>query len=417
VQPKIYTADDHNVRHNLVDSDALYVLEELEGAGFKAYLVGGGVRDLLCNRKPKDFDISTSATPEQIKHLFKRKCLLIGRRFRLAHIRFRNQKIIEVATFRAGDNHKTDELIVRDNIWGTPEEDVIRRDFTINALFYSHLDDSIIDYFGGYKDIYKGILRSIGDPEKRFKQDPVRMIRLLKFKARFGYDVEPKTLHALDSCLGEITKSSPVRVLEEMLRMQESGCSETFFRLMKDKGLLSILFPAIDTFIGEVNEAIIYDFLRSMDMFNKKTHGNMLERPVLVSGLFFSILASRIAGITNQGEKPLRIGEIIDIVDEFIFDSIVPSFPLFPRRILHTVHFILTSQYRMTPLSGEHSRNYRIMNQVDFPLALRFLKVRTMVDSSVNSHYVTWSDYWNTIRPAGRRSTRLRQSLQLRNNK
>ncbi len=187
------------------------------------------MRDLVLKRKPKDFDISTSARPEQVKHVFQRSCLLIGRRFRLAHIRF-GHKVIEVSTFRSGENDT--DLIIHDNEWGTPEEDVLRRDFTINGLFYNPADHSIIDYVNGWHDIQKGILRTIGDPFTRFKQDPVRMIRLLKFQARIKFNVETKTQKALLACRDEIFKSAPARILEEIFRMLESGSASPFFQLM-----------------------------------------------------------------------------------------------------------------------------------------------------------------------------------------
>ena len=161
MNPKFYPFDTHKLPLEKIDPDALYVMEKLRLNGYIAYLVGGGVRDLLLGHKPKDFDISTSAEPEQIRHLF-RNCILIGRRFRLAHIRF-GKKIIEVSTFRSGDN-ETDALILRDNKWGSPEEDVLRRDFTINGLFYDSATQEVIDYVDGYADVQKQLLRTVGQP-------------------------------------------------------------------------------------------------------------------------------------------------------------------------------------------------------------------------------------------------------------
>ena len=211
MQPKIYTIDHHQISPDKIDQHAFYVIQKLREAGHKAYLVGGGVRDLLLSQSPKDFDVSTSAKPEEIRSLF-RNAILIGRRFRLAHVRF-GKKVIEVATFRAGETG-TAELIVRDNVWGTEEEDVLRRDFTINGLFYNPESGEVIDYVGGYPDLEKRILRTIGEPEVRFSQDPVRMIRLLKFCARFNFEIERPTFEALLNCKKEILKSSSARVLE-----------------------------------------------------------------------------------------------------------------------------------------------------------------------------------------------------------
>src|SRR6185503_17825507 len=211
---KKYSFEEHGLSLQHIDLDALYVMEKLRAAGFVAYLVGGSVRDLLLNQKPKDFDISTSAQPEEIKKLF-RNCILIGRRFRLAHIRF-GKKTLEVSTFRSGAT-ESDELIVRDNVWGSPEEDATRRDFTINGLFYDPATQEVIDYVDGYDDLQKKTLRTIGQPYIRFRQDPVRMLRLLKFQARFGFNVDSPSQIALVECRAEIVKSAPARILEELL--------------------------------------------------------------------------------------------------------------------------------------------------------------------------------------------------------
>ena len=184
MKPRIYSKEEHNIDVNQIDPEVLYILEKLRKADYVAYLVGGGVRDLLLNQKPKDFDVSTSAKPEEIRALFS-SAVLIGKRFRLAHIRF-GRKVIEVSTFRAGDI-ENEQLITEDNIWGDAKQDVLRRDFTINGLFYDSEKEQLIDYVGGYLDIQKRYLRVIGNPCLRFKQDPVRMIRCLKFQARYHF--------------------------------------------------------------------------------------------------------------------------------------------------------------------------------------------------------------------------------------
>lgn len=162
MRPSIYTRGQHAIEQDRIDEHALSAVLALQEAGHTTYLVGGSVRDLILGRKPKDFDISTSARPEEIKRLFQRHCLLIGRRFRLAHLRF-GQKVLEVSTFRAGDNSSS-SLIVHDNRWGSEEEDVQRRDFTMNALFYDPKKEIVLDYVGGVEDIKKGLLRTIGSP-------------------------------------------------------------------------------------------------------------------------------------------------------------------------------------------------------------------------------------------------------------
>ena len=174
--PRILPRPEHNVSRKDIDDDALKVLYRLKNAGFLGYLVGGGVRDLLLARKPKDFDISTDAHPPQVKKLF-RNCFIIGRRFRLCHVRF-GRKVIEVSTFRRqAEPEEGETLIRRDNTFGTPEEDAFRRDFTVNALFYDVATFSIIDYVGGLEDVQQKVIRTIGDPVVRFREDPVRMLR------------------------------------------------------------------------------------------------------------------------------------------------------------------------------------------------------------------------------------------------
>ena len=246
MQPKIYDVGEHQIAPDKIDQHAFYVIQKLRQAGHKAYLVGGGVRDLLLKTRPKDFDISTSAKPEEIRSLF-RNAILIGRRFRLAHIRF-GKKVIEVATFRAGATEEAG-LIVRDNEWGSEEQDVLRRDFTINGLFYDPENQTVIDYVDGYSDLAKRTLRAIGQPDVRFMQDPVRMIRLIKFCARFDFEIHRPTFEALLNCKGEILKSSSARIFEELLRMLESGAAKPFFHLLNEYGILKPLSPNLSRFL------------------------------------------------------------------------------------------------------------------------------------------------------------------------
>lgn len=259
---KTIPKEKHKIDLKKIDASGLYVLEKLHEHGHIAYLVGGGVRDLLLEVKPKDFDISTTAKPHEIKKIF-RNCYLIGRRFRLAHIHFGRQ-VIEVSTFRAGDL-ESEELIVRDNIWGTPEEDALRRDFTINGLFYDLQNEQVLDYVGGFLDVEKKCLKTIGPAQTRFKQDPVRMIRLLKFVARFGFSIEEKTKLALEKCKDHIIHSSNARVLEELLRMIETSAAKSFFSLLTENGLLQLLFPMIADTLGNEHKEYTLNLLDVKD--------------------------------------------------------------------------------------------------------------------------------------------------------
>ncbi len=390
MQPKIYTSDKHEIDIGQVDPNALYVIEKLQAAGFIAYLVGGSVRDLLCNKTPKDFDISTSAKPEEIKHIFKRKCLLIGRRFRLAHIRF-GKKVIEVSTFRSGFNEG--ELILHDNIWGTEEEDVLRRDFTINGLFYNPTDQTVIDYIGGLEDIHKGVITTIGDPAVRFKQDPVRMIRLLKFRARFGFKIDPATKKALIQCREEITKSSPARILEEIYRMLESGAAAPFFQLMTESWMLELLLPELTRFIKSEKGPIIYHYLSVADQFNQK-HPEPLHRAILTACLLYPLLDTYIAkDFTAKGLTP-NMGDIILHTNDIMRSIVTTSFSHFPRRLVLTTNFILHTQFRFSPLSKKHSLKPNMFQYKEFPLAMQFFKIRAAVDPAMRDTYLHWNEHY-----------------------
>jgi poly(A) polymerase len=391
VKPKIYFANEHGIDLALIDPDATIVLERLHKAGFTAYLVGGSVRDLLIKKVPKDFDISTSARPEQIKAIFQRQCILIGRRFRLAHIRF-GHKIFEVSTFRTGENDS--ELIQQDNEWGSPEQDVLRRDFTINGLFYDSSNHSIIDYVGGWEDIQKHVIRSIGEAENRFKQDPVRILRFLKFHARFNFNMDPVTEKAIYSCRGEIIKSSPARILEEILRMLESGASAPFIRLLAEYGVFPLLFPSLDHFLRTSPGKLIFHYLACADQLYHHKGKNVLDRSVLTACLLFPILEYELDRQYIKQNIIPHIGEITLVASTLIKDLLTQSFSHFPRRITSTMLSILVSQYRLTPLSGKRHYREKLFRQKDFELALKFLKLRALVNEKFVETYTSIRDQY-----------------------
>jgi poly(A) polymerase len=230
----------------LIDPDADRVVRRLARAGFKAYLVGGCVRDLLVGRTPKDFDVATSATPNEVRALF-RNCRIIGRRFRLAHVFF-GPKIIETSTFRANpredeDPDGDDLLIRRDNVFGTETEDARRRDFTINGLFYDVEAEEVIDHVSGLHDLGARMVRTIGDPDIRFREDPVRILRAIKFAARLDFDIEPATYAALLRQRGEISKCAAPRVVEEVYRLLRGGAARRSIELLVETGVLDVLSP------------------------------------------------------------------------------------------------------------------------------------------------------------------------------
>ncbi|MES2272691.1 MAG: polynucleotide adenylyltransferase PcnB, partial [Chlamydiota bacterium] len=367
---------------------AHYVIQKLRQAGYIAYLVGGGVRDLLLKQRPKDFDISTSAKPEEIRNVF-RNAILIGRRFRLAHVRF-GKKIIEVSTFRSGDTEASD-LIVRDNVWGSEEEDVLRRDFTINGLLYDPENQTVIDYVGGYQDLEKRTLRAIGQPDLRFIQDPVRMIRLIKFCARFNFEIHPLTFEALLNCKQEIVKSSSARIFEELLRMLESGAARPFFHLLNQYGLLHPLCPPLARYLAEYPENLSYQLLGQIDSEIRKNPTPSIDRSLLLAALVFPLCHDYLADRVKTDQKAYHLGQISELTS-WIIDQIFHPFFKIPRRMAGIMSFLISSQFRFIPLDGRPVRRPRAPRDPLFPLALDLLKLRSAIQPEILPSYTLWTE-------------------------
>lgn len=247
----IKTPVDHEIDPDRIDLNALWVVRRLRAKGHEAYLTGGCVRDLLLNRKPKDFDVATSARPEEVRSIF-RNCRLIGRRFLLAHVIFPGGKIIETATFRAKpseeitDEENTEDLLVmQDNVYGTMKEDAFRRDLTINGLFYDPVSGKVIDYVGGKDDLKAGLIRTIGDPEIRLQEDPVRILRAIRFANRLGFTIEENTLRSMKEFSKDMTRCAPARLQEEIVRLMTSGTAKESLKLAMEIGVLDVLMPEL----------------------------------------------------------------------------------------------------------------------------------------------------------------------------
>ena len=315
---------EHCVSRKLISREALKVLYRLSDAGYKAYLVGGGVRDILLGRAPKDFDVATDATPREIKRLFTR-CFIIGRRFRLAHVIF-GDVIIETSTFRkqpdAGSDVPDGELYQSDdNTFGTPEEDAKRRDFTVNGLFYDIKTFDVIDYVGGLRDLDKRILRSIGDPDTRFREDPVRMMRAIRLACKLGLDIERKTLRAIRRNYREIEKASTPRILEELFRMFPYSASSPSFRLTWETKLLSILMPHLSEFIdGHGGKRCkVWDCLAEFDRYTKKSDAepsNGLRIAVIYLAQYLDTLAAEGAEQAHRGRRAEIADRVIRTMNE-----------------------------------------------------------------------------------------------------
>jgi poly(A) polymerase len=302
-EPVIIPRAEHPISRRDIDPDALKVLYRLQQFNYAAYLVGGSVRDLLLQRRPKDFDVGTDAHPYQIKKLF-RNCWIIGRRFRLAHVRF-GPKAIEVATFRRNilpgtENEpatesepeiaeSADDLQLRhDNTFGTPEEDAFRRDFTINALFHDIANFSLIDYVGGLEDLRRRVIRSIGDPLQRFEEDPVRMLRAIVFAARLEFTLDPPIVEAIQARRDLMSTASPARLIEEYYKILRSGSAERTFRMLAEHGLLEPVTPELQR---RATHEPLWDSLRALDTYRRRyvDMPAQLTNPVLLGSLLLPI--------------------------------------------------------------------------------------------------------------------------------
>ena len=380
-----YTLDQHRLPASAIDPDALGIIKKLHLAGFAAYVVGGGVRDLLMGQVPKDFDIATSARPGQVRrHL--QNCLLIGRRFRLAHVRF-GSKIIEVSTFRSGASD--DDLIIRDNEWGTAHEDVLRRDFTINGLFYDPFEQKVLDYVGGYADVQTKVLRTIGDPHQRFRQDPVRMLRLLKFRARFDLSIDEGTYSALIDSRLALRQSSPARVLEELMRMLESGYSHPFFSQMLKTQLLEAVMPELQSQLSNAAGEKALQLLGAVDHYLRDARCPRLSRQALFCCLLFPVLEIRLSAITARSYEALNANELAQQVRQFIHETL-GTFALFPRKLFAQITHILQHQFRMDRLFATGAKSQRVLRQADFPQALEFMGIRSLHEPLLRAQLINW---------------------------
>ncbi len=300
VEPTVIERAQHPVSRRDIDPNVLKMLYRLIGAGHIAYLVGGGVRDLMMGRRPKDFDVATSAHPQQVRDLF-RNSRLIGRRFRLVHVFFGPQNI-EVATFRRRSEEVPDDgdpLIRHDNTFGTPEEDAFRRDFTVNALFYDPATFHVIDYVNGAADLEARLIRTVGDPELRMREDPVRMIRAVRFAIKLGFEIEPATCAAMERHRGDLTRSSVPRLVEETYRTLEIDGAEQALVLMERLGILELLLPCLSAHLAPATLEASATVRGLGALSQARIQGQEFSRPsvlaALYSDFYFSLNHKRLA--------------------------------------------------------------------------------------------------------------------------
>ena len=379
-EPVVVSREQHSISRKQIDPDALKVLYRLHQNGYVAYLVGGSVRDLLLGRRPKDFDIGTSAHPYQVKRLFK-NCWIIGRRFRLAHVRY-GAKTIEVATFRrllsaeelaavdapepSVSAESPDRLIHRDNTFGTPEEDAFRRDFTINALFYDIGTFSIIDYTGGLQDLHERVVRSIGDPIERFQEDPVRMLRAVAMAARLHFRIDGPIDDAIAAHRHDIARSAPARLMEEFYKLLRSGAAEQAFRMLAERRLLEPIAQELQRGATER----LWESLAALDAYRRRFDAipDTLTNAVLLGSLLVPLGHS-----FRSSPPPALDGE----------RRKEPRFELgmlpVPRRDVERLRQILGLQRRLVDMGLSPRARRALMHRGPFRDALTWLEIQGQV--------------------------------------
>nr|WP_246535111.1 polynucleotide adenylyltransferase PcnB [Methylomonas paludis] len=387
---KIYPRPEHCISRSQISENALKVLLRLKKANFEAYLVGGCVRDLLLGREPKDFDVATNASPEQVKQIF-RNCRIIGRRFRLAHVFF-GREIIEVATFRGSEPDEADQHVVhedgrllRDNVFGTLEQDVWRRDFTVNALYYNIRDFSVVDYTGGMLDHQAGILRLIGDPAIRYREDPVRMLRAIRFAVKLGFTLHPDTEQPIHE-YAELLKSIPsARLYDEALKLFLAGYGLQTFEMLRHYGLFAILFPASDKCL----ETLEHDFprlflIKALENSDRRfADGKSLTPYFLLAAMLWEPLQIAVKKQLDRGENETIAYQ--NAANEILNNQI--KITAMPRHITQAMRDVWFLQNKFSKTTG--SRPYRLLEQPKFRAAYDFLALRAETGGA-DPQLVTW---------------------------
>ena len=387
-----------------LDPDAVKIVHRLTRFDHAAYLVGGCVRDLLLERKPKDFDIGTSATPRQIKRLF-RNCRIIGRRFRLAHIYFQNGKVIEVATFRAQEDEGEagadggDLLIRDDNQFGTMEEDALRRDFTINSLFYDVNKGTVLDHADGLGDLRRKLVRTIGDPTIRFKEDPIRILRAIKFAARLDFQIENKTLQALKQTRTEIPKAAAPRILEELNRFCRGGAACRSFELLRDYGVLEVIAPEI---AGRYkNEPAAWELLsKLLEGFDRQTRdGEEVTTGEILGALLLPAVMGKLGWRADGSIETVEGLDVRAVVDQLL-RPLSMRLRIAKKDQEHCRQVIATLE-RMVPVETMHRNTRRaVLRRISLPHALTVLATLAGVHGK---EYAEAEQYWRKATSGQRR--------------
>ena len=401
-KPRIIPRAEHNISRNQISDNALKVLYRLKSGGYDAYLVGGSVRDLLLGREPKDFDVATNASPEQIRELF-RNSRLIGRRFRLAHIRY-GSEIIEVSTFRAQhsdetedqDGHVIDGRIIRDNVYGTIEEDVWRRDFTVNALYYSIDDYSVIDYVSGLNDVKAGQIRLIGDPAQRYIEDPVRMLRAVRFAVKLGFRIDAEAEKHIFEFNHLLNAMPPARLFEEVTKLFMGGVALQTFEQLRHYNLFGVLFPQTEKVLAEQEggfpHTLLIHALRNTD--TRLAEGKPVTPGFLIAALLWTPMINMAKDYMENGLSEL---EAIKLASDVVISKQVSRTSM-PRRFSQMARDIWQLQTRLKRTNG--NRPHRLIHHPKFRAGYDFLLLRAEADGS-DRQLAEWWTRFNEEQSAG----------------
>ena len=389
MQPKIIRRDQHPISRKDMPEEVLKVLYRLHRCGHLAYLCGGGVRDLLLARDAGDFDVATDAEPRQLKEVFG-NCRLVGRRFRIAHILFKGGKIIEVSTFRKkseengeGEENEESLLIKRDNTFGTPAEDAFRRDFTVNALYYNIADFSLIDYVGGRADLQTCLIRCIGDPDIRFQEDPIRILRGIRLAASLDFQVEEQTWEAMIRQRYHLVESAVPRIREELMKILQRGNTGRAFHLLSQAGILEILLPKLHGFLhfpqddDRLDPGLFWDYLATLDRLRQ-------ENECLSDALFLATLTA--APVSRFLENLPSGSDVGKCLHEYLEETFKPL--AFPRLIRGQTHLLHLALRHMLRTGGRRRRNLRTSPLFDE--ALKFLEIHCRATNQFWSKLDRW---------------------------
>lgn len=388
---------DHCVSRREIPENVLKVLYRLHRSGYRAYLCGGSVRDLLLRRTPKDFDIATDAHPAEVRRLF-RNSRIIGRRFRLVHVVFQGS-VVEVSTFRREPESRPEDsnlLVTDDNTFGTPLEDARRRDFTINGLFYNIADFTVIDYVGGLADIERRTVRVIGDPDVRFREDPVRMMRAIEFASRLNFEIEGETYRAIRDHRTEILKASPPRVSEEILELLRRGWSKNALVMLTESGLLEPLFPEVHRLLRR-NEALY--FWKMLEVLDRTVQLNRkVSDAVLLSVLFLPFVMEGIENEEKRRTERLKLGEVILFVRELI--QPICQRMAFSAGIRHQIEQALETLWRLLEPPVERRSMWRFVNREQFADALALLELFALSSGRYVESFRHWQQFAQRVKRA-----------------